>query len=362
MSFAPSAQVVAQITAAEPLLAALPVPLDVADRTRRAWLQRWLGHFARLRNETATAFAYLEPLLAEAQALGNEELGADVAGILGWIDLFLGRFAQAEPLLQQTLAFCEKAGQQREWAQSANDCGVVMVHRGHCAEGIALVQRCLQIAQAANDAEAIATNHFYLAWVYLIVGEAEQAFAHLRLALAVEEEAGQVGLADVVAMFQGWLHGRQGEVVLAQAALAQMQSQDNYLHSVVYPIIQLEIALQSGQHEQTVALARQTLTAVTANGDRWGEGCVQRLWAQALATSTPTSWTEVDQHFAASLRAFAEGGALLEAARTHVAWGQSLTHRTPSPAADHFAQAAAQFAAADLPRELAEVQTLLSAM
>lgn len=362
VSFAPSAAVVAQIKAAEPLLAALPLPLDLADQTRRAWLHRWLGHFARLCNETTTAFAYLEPLLAEAEAVGNEELGADVAGILGWMYLFLGRFAQAEPLLLQTLAFCEKEGNQREWAQSANDCGVVVVQRGRCAEGIALVQRALQIAQAAKDAEAIATNHFYLAWVYLLVGENEDAFTQLRLALAVEQEAGQVGLADVVAMFQGWLHCRQGEVVLAQAALARMQSQDNYLYSVVYPIIQLELALQSGQAEQVVALAPQTLAAVIANGDRWGEGCTQRLWAQALAHSQPTTWRDVDQHFTESLRAFAEGGALLEAAWTHVTWGQTLSHRAPALAATHFEQAAAQFATAGLSRELVKVQTQLSAL
>ncbi|MCE7986630.1 MAG: hypothetical protein DYG89_36110 [Caldilinea sp. CFX5] len=363
LSFAPSAQVVAQIKAAEPLLALLPVPLDQADRTRRAWLQRWLGHFARLRNETATAFAYLEPLLAEAQALGNDALGADVAGILGWIYLFLGRFAEAEPLLQQTLAFREKEGNQREWAQSANDCGVVIAHRGRCAEGIALVQRCLQIAQAANDAEAIATNHFYLAWLYLIVGDYAQAFAQLHLVLAVEAEAGQVGLADVVAMFQGWLHGRQGEVALAQAALARMQSQDNYLYSVVYPIIQLELVLLSGQPDQTVALAHQTLAAITANGDRWGEGCVQRLWALALATSSPTLWTEVDQHFAESLRAFAAGGARLEAARTQVAWGKTLVQRDALQlGVTHFDQAAAQFASSGLTQELAEVRTLLAGL
>jgi hypothetical protein len=151
----PHPQVLAQGKAAEPLLAALPVPLDRADRTRRAWLQRWLGHFARLSGDTTTAFSYLQPLLTEAQALANEELGADVAGILGWFYLLQGRFVQAAPLLTQAIAFREQQGNPREWAQSANDLAVVVTQLGQCEAGIALAQRCLEIAQATQDEQAI---------------------------------------------------------------------------------------------------------------------------------------------------------------------------------------------------------------
>lgn len=128
VSFAPAAAVVAQIKAAEPLLAHLPVPLEQDDRARRGRLHRWLGHFARLCNETATAFAYLEPLLAEAQALDNAELGADVAWILGWMYLFL-RLPKPSPSCNKPWPFV-KTWAINAWAQSANDCGVVVAQRG----------------------------------------------------------------------------------------------------------------------------------------------------------------------------------------------------------------------------------------
>lgn len=114
------------------------------------------------------------------------------------------------------------------------------------------------------------------------MGEEEQAFTHLRLALAVEAEAGQVGLADVVAMFQGRPHCRRGEIALAQAALARMQSHDNYLYSVVYPIIQLELALGAGQPAQAAPLAQQIITVATASGDR----LERRLRGPWLGTGT----------------------------------------------------------------------------
>lgn len=52
-------------------------------------------------------------------------------------------------------------------------------------------------------------------------------------------------------------------------------------------------------------------------------------------------WTDVDRHFAASVQAFEAGGATLEVARTHVAWGKTLVHRGAAHLASaHFAQAA----------------------
>ncbi len=164
----------------------------------------------------------------------------------------------------------------------------------------------------------------------------------------------------MVHMMRSWFRIRQGEYDLAPADLAHMQRRDWYWYKIFYPIIQMELALNSGQCEQAVSLAEQTIAAVTAKGDLWGEGSAQRVWAQALATLEPSAWTAVDLHFAESLRAFDEGGARLDAAHTHVAWGKTLAQRgEKQPADEHFAIAAAQFATSGLTRELAEVQKLI---
>jgi tetratricopeptide (TPR) repeat protein len=202
----------------------------------------------------------------------------------------------------------------------------------------------------------------YLVWVYLIVGDTSQALEQLRLMLGSIEQTGQVAWLNQVYLFQSWCRSRPGEHALAEADLARIQQSDASLYyaRVLFHAIQTEIALNAGQYQQALTLAEQTVAVARAVSDLSTEGSAQRVWAQALAILEPSAWTAVDQHFAESLRAFAEGGARLEAARTHVAWGKTLAQRgEPQRAGEHFAEAAMQFATSGLTRELAEVRKLI---
>ena len=103
-------------------------------------------------------------------------------------------------------------------------------------------------------------------------------------------------------------------------------------------------------------MGERMVAAARASGYLWAEGTAQRVWAQALSILEPPPSTEVDLHFAESLRVFDEGGARLEAARTQIAWGKTLVQRSETQlASEHFKKAAAQFETSGLMSELDEV-------
>ncbi len=91
------------------------------------------------------------------------------------------------------------------------------------------------------------------------------------------------------------------------------------------------------------------------------QGIAQRAWGQARAQlSLRGDQADADAHLSSSLRAFELGNLRLEAARTHVAWGKILRQRGEwELARAHFEQAAAQFEASGLERELDETLGLI---
>ncbi|MBO0783373.1 MAG: hypothetical protein J2P37_31560 [Ktedonobacteraceae bacterium] len=80
---------------------------------------------------------------------------------------------------------------------------------------------------------------------------------------------------------------------------------------------------------------------------------------QALAQLT--RWEEAQIHLEASVQALFSGKSLLEAARTHVAWGLLCRdHGERGSARTHFEQASVQFEASGLTQECEAVNECLA--
>jgi hypothetical protein len=95
----------------------------------------------------------------------------------------------------------------------------------------------------------------------------------------------------------------------------------------------------------------------------------RRAWGQALAVLAQLvpaegegkEWDEAEAQLAESLRLFESGEARLEAARTHVAWGDACRERGDLTAAQtHWEQAAAQWEASGLEDELARTRARMA--
>jgi tetratricopeptide (TPR) repeat protein len=354
----------ARLQEAESLLQELPVPTDPSDRVRIAYLHAWLGYLHEFVNEGATAMAYVQPLLEETKAIGNEELYREVAGLLGWMYALRGRFAQAIPLLLPTVSSLEQKSTWVKQVQAATGLSFALVGVGRCAEGIAVAQECIAHGQEAEHDLTIATGQSFLALDYMMMGDANLAVEAATSCIQAAERGGELHQAIHGHIIKGFAHIRQHRRDLAQASMQQAQrlaAQMGHEWTDLYFVaLGAEIAQDSQQYAEAASQAEQVFTLAQATDSLWMQGLSQRIWAQAIAALDPTRWHEVEQHLAASLAALEPGEARLEAARTHVAWGKLLAQRGNTQAAhEHLAQAALQYEKSELIERAAEVNVLL---
>jgi hypothetical protein len=354
----------ARLRDAERLLQELPVPTDPSDRARIAYVHAWLGYLHEFINEGATAMAYVQPLLEEAKAIGNEELYREVAGLLGWMYALRGRFAQAIPLLLPTVSSLDQKSTWLKWVQAATGLSFAIVGVGRCAEGIAVAQRCIALGQEAGHDLTIATGQSFLALDYLMMGDANLAAEAAHACIQAAERGGELHQAIHGHIIKGFAHIRQSKRNLAQASMEQAQrlaAQMGHEWTDLYFLaLGAEIARDSQQYAEAAGQAEQVFRQAQQIDNLWMQGLSQRIWAQAIALSDPGHWNEVEQHLAASLAAFEPGEARLEAARTHVIWGKLLAQRGHTQAArEHLVQAAAQYEKSELTERAAEVNALI---
>jgi len=166
---------------------------------------------------------------------------------------------------------------------------------------------------------------------------------------------------------QAWAASRAGDHETAERIFSQAETMlqelgGHLLFSDWFTSAHAEIAFNAGRIEEALELARAAVHYARSVDGVLAEGVAQRVWGQVLAeTDRAERKDELDAHFAESLRRFEEGDAVLETARTHVAWGKILRGRGDvGSTREHFEQAAAQFEASGLTRELAEARRLLS--
>lgn len=127
--------------------------------------------------------------------------------------------------------------------------------------------------------------------------------------------------------------------------------------------IYAEIALQLGDVTKAQELAQQALNFARSIDGRYAQGWAQRVWGEACLQMQPPELEHAHAQFAASLAAFEMCQAVLEAARTRVVWGNSLQARGEMEhAREMYTQAAAQFEASGLTRELQETRALLQVL
>jgi hypothetical protein len=128
-------------------------------------------------------------------------------------------------------------------------------------------------------------------------------------------------------------------------------------------VIQMEVLYNKGEKQDVLARAGQVVATAQSFGGILAEGWARRIWAQALAELTPPRWEGAEEELAKSVRLLEAGGAVIEAARTHVAWGQVLKARGKAEVArEHFEKAAAQFESSGLTSELERTNGLIAAL
>jgi tetratricopeptide (TPR) repeat protein len=346
---------------------ALAQTLPETDRLRLARLHYWIGRVYSYSNEHRKAASYYEQVLSAANEANDPELFG-LASALGGRTFFLqGYFGKAVLLLEQAIPYLERTGSWQEWILVKVSLAISLAGQGHYRAGRTHGEEALQKALALNDRTLIASARGMTARVEFMAGDLTRMLDEVRL---VEQEAKVANplVLYMVLGFQAWAEGRLGMHERARATMAAARAiaarfGTRLIFDDWFAAAHAEIELYAGHAAQALGLAEQAVREANATGGIFSEGIAQRVWGEALVAASPSDESGAEVHLAKSLGLFEEGEAVIEAARTHVAWGKILHARGDAVAArDHFENAAAQFRAAQLERELEETNHLIAGL
>jgi tetratricopeptide (TPR) repeat protein/transcriptional regulator with XRE-family HTH domain len=340
----------------------------LSDSRQLALVHYWTGLLSSTRNATRQTLAYSQRVLEEAQELGDEELVALASVQLSRQLILQGRYDSIERLLPPAIPILEHMGNWPDWTHALGLLGIARAGRGQYAAGVALGQRALERAHRAGDRKSRSSIgcHFYLSRIYLFGGDYLQT---LEESSRVVE--GAELLSDGIYLYlgyglRGWAESRLGrhEEAIQSMGRSQAVSQrlgERHLFQDIFAAATAELLLAAGRLEEALARAEEAVELARAVGGVYSEGIAQRVWGQALACLS--RWEEAEMHLKASVQVLLSGEVLLEAARTQVAWGLLCCDRGDLASAQaHFEQAAAQFEASGLMRELEIVGNYLAQM
>ncbi|HEX9077268.1 MAG TPA: hypothetical protein VF932_15885 [Anaerolineae bacterium] len=338
------------------------------DRLRLARIHMWIGRMHFYRVERRLAVERFRQVLPVAQEIKDQELEALASTLLARILLWEGEFGQALPWLEQALEPLEQSHNWTEWVLISALLGVVIAARGDYELGVAEAERGLKRAQELQHRDGISVAYSLLAVIHLMGGDLQKMLETSRLAAQVGFSSGNILPTYSAYATSAWAESRLGQHEAAQKSIAQSEGLTkgfggHFLIDDWLEAVKAEAAFNAREIDRALVLAKGAVTFAQSVDGHFAEAQAQRTWGQALAESTPPQWAEADAHLERSVELFEAGEARLEAARTHVAWGQVLQARGNNDAArQHFEQAAAQFQTSGLTRELERTNQLIAAL
>jgi len=325
------------------------------DDLRRARVHFWMGHAYVHSGRMREAVDYMQQVLDEAQTLGDEDLLATPAAVVGRALALQGNFARAVPLLSQALPGLQKVANWPEWIITSAILGSARAAQGDVRAGILLCTEALARAEQLEYATGIGQAHVMLALIYAVSQDAQRMATESSAALAVAERAHDRLISYIAGSSLSLALSRLDRPVEAAAQLDKVDLLVQGLGRSLafadwFAAARAEIALRAGNSADALRLAEHAVAGAHAVRGLWAEGFAQRVWGQALAALDPPQWDEAELRMRESLRLLEEGDANLEAAQTHVVW--AMLRRAQGDAAgaqEHLSHAARQFEARVLP-------------
>ncbi|MCK2215383.1 tetratricopeptide repeat protein [Actinomadura sp. ATCC 31491] len=148
-------------------------------------------------------------------------------------------------------------------------CGVA----GRLDEGVAHLERALQLFRAADDPAGLAHTHHMLAWLLTVRGEPAQGLAHGQAALAHHRAAGEPIWEANSLSGLGWIHMQLGDDEQARACCEQAltlfrRHDDSSGESATLDSLG-RLASRRGDHESAVGHYARCLALRESNGNTW---------------------------------------------------------------------------------------------
>lgn len=335
------------------------------DQLRLARIHFWMGRVYHTRGEMEKAIGLFRQVLPVAQACDDEELLSIPAGALGTTMTVLGHLNESTGMLTQAAVIFERLANWLEWIQAKSFLGAAVASMGRYREGLQHIEDAFDKAEELNFLSGVSVSHCCFAYAYFFGGELEKSVRSAQSAIEVARQSGDRIYVYVGLGILAWAACRKGDLADAAQYLAQGRAIAAELGGRVimgdlFAAAAAETALNAGQPDKAIELARQAVGIAQQIKGICAEGIARRVWAQALCAKDPGNWDEAQVLLEHSLKVLQAGQNNNEAARTRLIWGQLCADIGRKDAAhDHWREAAHEFEAAGLTHEAASAKRLL---
>ncbi len=332
------------------------------SRRLLAHVHYWIGFIYFVRHEMGQARETFQQVLSEAREIGDEELLARASVQIARVMIGQGRFGTIDALLAPIVPRLEHSATWMDWIFATGFRGIALTARGDYTAGLTEGQRALARANAINSYDNITRSRIFLSIIYGLVGDLSRMLEESNLVVELAEQSGGRVFAYLGYGFRGWAESRMGRHEDAIESMERSQALGRQLGGQLLlkdwlAVAHAEVVLAAGRVEDALSRAEAAVELARSVDGVYGEGLAHRVWGQALAEDSPPRWEEAEIHLATSVQFLESGEVFLEAARTHVVWGQICRKRGDMDSAlEHFGKAIVQFGDAGLAREREKVR------
>jgi len=321
---------VAFYTATEEVLQALEAAQQLADeiddeeREVRVITAKasWLYMAGRTRPAVETAMHSV----ARATRAGLEELLVAPYLILGRAMFALGEYSRCVEMLEKSNALAEAYADnldeitvQARAGSSLGFLGMAYQMLGEVEKGRALSLESLRMAEPKRDLSRIASAHLYLAVPPCLFGLLEEAGEHLRKAVTIGEDSGDLSVVYVARGLLGYWQSQRGELQQAEEsldrALALAAELDSFLFVSLIEAYRAEVDVKAGKAAAAVTRAERAVAKAKEDRQKDCEGTARRVLGWARYYAQPDARDEVERELRAAVDIHKQTGSRVLVAR-----------------------------------------------
>jgi predicted ATPase/DNA-binding SARP family transcriptional activator/tetratricopeptide (TPR) repeat protein len=200
--------------------------------------QYFLAILAQNRQQHAAARAYLEPMLATAQALADRPLEMSAVALLAQICAYEGQFEQALAYFRRERQLAEESGQQWQLANNLSNTGDLWLRLGQFKQADACYRQVLALLRQLGSGQGQSNVLSHMGLLAFMQGDYENGRAYCREALALaqaenvrrEQAFAYSFLAHNLSGLQQWASAQE-EYELAIAAWGQLEDKPRQIEA-----------------------------------------------------------------------------------------------------------------------------------
>jgi tetratricopeptide (TPR) repeat protein len=277
-----------------------------------------------------------------------------------------GHLEKGAAMLGRAITLFEQSSLWPEWIQAKSFYGSAKTGMGDCTGGISDIKDALAKANELHSFSGVAVSQNCLGFAYLFSGDWQRAAEAGQAAVEAAKLSGDLVYLFVGSALWAWAAALNGQLAVADEQVNRSQEVAQKLGGQVilgdvFQTARAEITLLNGNPEGAIKIAGQLIEAARPLGIIWSVGVSHRVQGQAFARLPVPAWDQAEARMAESVGILESGRNRLEAARTHLAWGEICRDRgNTASALSHWEEANRRFTASNATYEMQKVQKLMT--